>query len=101
MECHGRGNLGRGLGRQEKRGAIVGEGERRRGRPPQESLCTCMRGLSEGGAPLVQATRGKKPLAQATGDQGLLVRAMGGLAPLVWAKGREGINATWCLLCDP
>ena len=31
VEGHGRGNWGEGLGPQEKQGAIVGEGERRRG----------------------------------------------------------------------
>ena len=31
---HSQGNLGGGLGLQEKQGTIVGEGERRRGGPP-------------------------------------------------------------------
>ena len=79
MERHGRENLGGGLGLQEKQRAIVVEGERRR--------VDCHRNLaahagaltlSEGGAPWVQATGGKKPLAQATGDQALLVQATGG-----------------------
>ena len=34
VECHGRGNTGEGPGLQEKQGAIVGEGERRRGGLP-------------------------------------------------------------------
>ena len=31
VECQGRGKLGEGLGPQEKQGAIVGKGRRRRG----------------------------------------------------------------------
>ena len=34
VECHSRGNPGESLGPQEKQGAIVGEGERRRDRQP-------------------------------------------------------------------
>ena len=34
VESHDRGNLGEGLGPQEKQGTIAGEGESRRGRPP-------------------------------------------------------------------
>ena len=34
VEHHGGGNLGGGLGPQEKEGYIVRKGERRRGRPP-------------------------------------------------------------------
>ena len=41
VEHHSRGNLGGSLGPQEKQGAIAGEGESRRGRPPQESPCIC------------------------------------------------------------
>ena len=41
---------------------IVGEGERRRG-GTAIGISLCMLGLSEGGAPLVQDTSGKKPLA--------------------------------------
>ena len=39
-------------------------------------------------------------LAQATGDRATLVLAMGGQAPLVWAKGSEGLSTTRHLLCD-
>ena len=35
-ECHSRRNPAGGLGMKEKQGAIVGEGERRRGGLPQE-----------------------------------------------------------------
>ena len=34
VEHHGRWNPGEGLGLQVKHGAVVGEGESRRGRPP-------------------------------------------------------------------
>ena len=54
------------------------------------SLHTCACVLSEGGAPLLQATGGEKPLALAMEDWALLVQAMGGWAPLVWAKGSRG-----------
>ena len=60
----------------------------------------CTHGLSEGRAPLVQATSGEKPLAWATGHWALLVQATGGWAPLMWAKGSRGLNAMWCLLHD-
>ena len=53
LNTRAKGNL-KGLGLQEKQGTIVGEGERIRGRWPQEYLSLCMRGLSEGRAPLVQ-----------------------------------------------
>ena len=56
--------------------------------------------LSEDGAPLVQATDGKKLLAQGAGDWALLVLATGGWVPLVWAKGSGRLSAMWCLLCD-
>ena len=77
-------------------------GERRRGRPPLESLCACAPALvlSEGGAPLLRAMGGKKPLAQAMADQALLVQAMGGRAPLGWAECTWGLSATWYLLSD-
>ena len=98
LECYSKWNPGEGLGLQGKQGTTVGEGERRRGGPPQESPCTHAQRLSEGGAPLVQATSGKKPLAQATGVWVLLVQATGGQVPLVWAKGSEGLSASQCLL---
>ena len=34
VERHGRGNPGEGLDLHERQGAIVGEGEKRRGGPP-------------------------------------------------------------------
>ena len=52
------------------------------------SLWQCR--LSEGGAPLAQATGVKKPLAWAMGDQEIFVQAMGSQAPLVWAKDSRG-----------
>ena len=49
----------RGLGPQEKQGALVAEVKRRRGRQPQEYLSLCRGVLSEGGkVPLVWATGG-------------------------------------------
>ena len=39
------------------------------------NLCAHAHGLSEGGAPLAQATGGEKPLAWTTGDWVLLVQA--------------------------
>ena len=63
-------------------------------------LCAHLRGLSEGGAPLVQALGGEKPHALAMGDWALLVQVMSGQAPLVWAKGSRGLSATRCLLRD-
>ena len=44
--------------------------------------CTNAGRLSEGGAPLAQATGGEAPLVQATG----------GWAPLVWAKSIRGLS---------
>ena len=57
------------MGLQEKQGAIVEQSKRRRSGPPQEhlSLHTCK--LSQGGAPLAQATDGEAPLAKATGNR--------------------------------
>ena len=49
VERHSRGNPGEGLGPQEKQGATVGRGERRRGRPPWESPRARALRLSEGG----------------------------------------------------
>ena len=75
VECQGRGNPGEGLGLQEKQGAIVGEGKRRRAdchRNLPAQACTGR--LSDGRAPPVQATGGKKPLAQATGTGRFLCR---------------------------
>ena len=66
VECHGRGNPGEGLDLQERQGAIVGEGERRRGgchKKLPELECAHACGLSEGRGALVQAKGGKKPLA--------------------------------------
>ena len=59
-----------------------------------------MHGLSEGRAPLAQATGGEAPLAWATVDQVPLVWATGGWVPLVWAKGSGGLSMTWHLLHD-
>ena len=42
VECHRQENPGGGLGLQEKQATIAGEGERRRGGPPQESPSLCM-----------------------------------------------------------
>ena len=68
MECHSRGNSGEGLGLQERQGAIVGEGERRRGGrhrklPALEHEHAHAHGASEGRAALVQAMSGEKHLA--------------------------------------
>ena len=69
VECHSQGNPGGGLGQQEKQGAIVGEGKRRKGRPPQEFLSLHMCGLLEGKAMDREAPLGpmKSPLTPATG----------------------------------
>ena len=99
-KCCSQGNLGGGLGPQEKQGSIVGEGERRRDRLPQEYLSLHTSRLSEGGAPLVLATHGKVPLVGATGNRAPLMQAMGGQAPLVWAKDSGGLSARQHLLHD-
>ena len=106
VERHSREILGEGLGWQEKQGAIVGEGKRRRGGLPQQFPCTRKSSLrlSEGGAPLVQAMGGEKPFAQATGAQVLLTQAKSGQVTLVWAEGSGGgsgvLSVMWCLSCD-
>ena len=50
MEHHGRGNLEEDLGLQKKKGAIVGEGERRGADHQGISLLTCVRTLRGQGA---------------------------------------------------
>ena len=115
-EHHGRRNVGEGSNPQERQGAIAGEGEKRRGRPPQETpytrACACACGLSEGEAALAQATSSEKPLAtlkrysgsgagcmgretthQSVGDQVALVQDVGSEKPLacLWGIG--------CFLC--
>ena len=62
-KCHSRGNLGEGMGLQEKQSAIVGEGKRRQDGEPWEYLSLHMLRLSEVEAPLTQATDGEAPLA--------------------------------------
>ena len=99
VEYHGRGNLGGGLGPQEKQGTIVGVGERRgvdHCRNLHEYACL----FSDGRVALVKATGGEKPSAWAMGDWALLVKAVGCQAPLVWAGGSGKLSVTWCLLCD-
>ena len=68
MAHHSQGKMGGGLGLQEKQGTSVGEGKRRVGGLPEESLSLCMCRLSESRAPLVQASGGGRALAWATGD---------------------------------
>ena len=63
-------------------------------------VCSSVSMLSEGEAPLGQATGSNKPLAQPTGDRVLLVQAAGVWEPLVWAKGIRGLSVTWCLSHD-
>ena len=85
---------------KNKQGTIAGEGERRRGRLPQESVSLCMLGLLKGRVPLVQATGGERPLCQVTGDQVLLVHATSGWALLVGANGSRKISmmcASWVI----
>ena len=82
--------LGGGLGLQEKQGAIVGGGERRKDSCHRNIFYLLTLGLSESRAPLVQARAGVVPL----------VRATGGWAPLVWAKGSRRLSETLCLLHD-
>ena len=95
MERHRQGNREGGLGLQEKQGAIVGEGEKRRGRLPHNSFS-----LHTHTWTLWCRLQVERSLAQATGDRVPLVQAMGGWAPLVWAKGSRGLSTTWCLLHD-
>ena len=80
---------GAGLGLQEKQGTTVGWG--RGGGGDHRNLPTHARGISEGGAALVQVKGGEMPVAQAVGDQKLLVQATGGWTPLTWAKGSRGV----------
>ena len=56
--------------------------------------------LSEGGAPLAQATSDERPIAQDMRDQVPLVQATGGWTPLVWVKGSGGLSMMSCLLHD-
>ena len=63
VEHHSQGNLGGGLGLQEKQATIVGEDKRRRGRLPQEYLSLHTHGLSEG-----RVTCRKTPIVKATGN---------------------------------
>lgn len=63
-----------GLCSQEKQGTIFKEAEKRRGILPYESLFLCTCRLSEGEAPLVQATGCERPLAWVMGDLVSLVR---------------------------
>ena len=72
---------------------------RRGGVDHHRNLTAHVCGLSEDGAPLMQATGGKKPLVQVIGDWALLVQATGGWALLVWAED-SGLSAMWCLLHD-
>ena len=69
-EHHSQGNPGGGLDPQDKQGAIVGEGERRKGGPPQEYLSLHMLGLSGSKTPLVWAKGGRVPPAWATSYRG-------------------------------
>ena len=71
-ECHSQGNLGGGLGLQEKQGAILGEGKRRR-EDHHRNLFPCALAGSQGVAPLAQVTGGKRSLAQSMGGQAPLV----------------------------
>ena len=73
---HGRGNLGGGLVLQEKPRAILGDA-RGGGAAGHRNPRAHALGLSEGGAPLVQAMGGKKPLVLAIADWALLVQASG------------------------
>lgn len=96
VEHHSQGSLGGGLGPQEKQGAITGEGERRRGQCHRNLPVHAWAFRGRGGAPLVQATGGKKTLALAMANGGLL-QATGGQAPPT-AKGSGRLSATWCVL---
>ena len=97
MEHHSQGNLGGGLGPQEKQGATVGW-ERGGGADHQRNKFSSMSGLLEGRASLAQAMGGETPLARAMGNRAPLVWAMVGQEPLRWAKGTTGLSVMWCLL---
>ena len=97
-ERHSGWNPGGDLGPEEKQGATVGEGERRRMDHYRNIIPCVWLGLSEGGVPLAQSMDGEVPLEWATGDGSPLAQAMDGQAPLAWAKGSSGLNTTWHLL---
>ena len=88
VECHGRGNLGEGLGLQERKVPLLGR--TRGGAAHHRNLPTRVHTGSVGGLALAQATGGKKPLAQVIGDWALLIWAASGQEPLVWAGGSGG-----------
>ena len=75
-ECQGRGNLGEGPDHQDRQVAIVGEGERRRGRCHRKlsaplSVHACW--ISEGRVALAQTMGTQKPLTT-LGEIGHLCR---------------------------
>ena len=89
MELHCTGNLGGSLGPQEKQGAIVGEGESRRGRTAL-GISLRMRWLSEG-----EGLWCRPQLQEATCSGYGEIRVL-----LMSAKGSGGLSVMWCLLRD-
>ena len=71
-EHYSPGSMGGGLGPQEKQGAVLGEGKRKRG-GTTIGISLHLQGLSGGKTPLAQATSGwgKPPQASQTPEVGM------------------------------